>query len=67
MGNAPWFKTGATNYHAQMGLPDKGQTIKELIVRVVRALVVPSSARASLLLPEQCGADSFMITSYSYF
>ena len=25
-------KTGATHYHAQLGLPDKGRTIKELVV-----------------------------------
>ena len=25
-------KTGATNYHAQLGLPDKGRAIKELVV-----------------------------------
>ena len=29
----PWPKTGATHYHAQSGLPDKGCAIKELVVR----------------------------------
>ena len=28
----PWSKTGATQYHAQLGLPDKGRAIKELVV-----------------------------------
>ncbi len=28
----PWPKTGATQYHAQLGLPDKGRTIKVLVV-----------------------------------
>ena len=26
-----WFKTGATHYHAKLGLPDNGHTIKELV------------------------------------
>ena len=25
-------KTGTTHYHAQLGLPDKGQAIKDLVV-----------------------------------
>ncbi len=28
----PWFQTGATQYHAQLGLPDKGRAIKGLDV-----------------------------------
>ena len=28
----PWPQTGATQYHAQLGLPDKGRTIKGLVV-----------------------------------
>ncbi len=28
----PWPQTGATQYHAQLGLPDKGCTIKGLVV-----------------------------------
>ena len=28
----PWLKTGATQYHAQLGLPDKGRAIKGLVV-----------------------------------
>ena len=28
----PWSQTGATQYHAQLGLPDKGRAIKELVV-----------------------------------
>ena len=28
----PWPKTGATQYHAQLGLPDKGRAIKVLVV-----------------------------------
>ncbi len=27
-GGMPWPKTGATQYHAQLGLPDKGHSIK---------------------------------------
>ena len=27
----PWPKTGATQYHAQLGLPDKGRAIKRLV------------------------------------
>ncbi len=32
MGNGCWLQTGSTQYHAQLGLPDKGRTIKELVV-----------------------------------
>ncbi len=28
----PWHKSGATHYHAQLGPPDKGRSIKGLIV-----------------------------------
>ena len=28
----PWPKTGATQYHVQLGLPDKGRAIKGLVV-----------------------------------
>ena len=28
----PWPKTGANQYHAQFGLPDKGRAIKGLVV-----------------------------------
>ena len=28
----PWPLTGATHYHAQLGLPDKGRAIKGLVV-----------------------------------
>ena len=28
----PWPKTGATQYHAQLGLSDKGHAIKGLVV-----------------------------------
>ena len=28
----PWPKSGATQYHAQLGLPDKGRAIKGLVV-----------------------------------
>ena len=28
----PWSKTGATQYHAQFGFPDKGRAMKGLIV-----------------------------------
>ncbi len=27
----PWAKTGATHYHAQLGLPDKGRAINGLV------------------------------------
>ena len=27
-----WPQTGATHYHAQLGLPDKGRAIKGLVV-----------------------------------
>ena len=32
MGGMPWPKTGATQYHEQLGLPDKGHAIKGLVV-----------------------------------
>ncbi len=32
VGGMPWTETGATHYHAQLGLPDKGRTIKGLVV-----------------------------------
>ena len=28
----PWSQTGATQYHAQLGLPDKARATKELVV-----------------------------------
>ncbi len=28
----PWPQTGTTQYHAQLGLPDKGRAIKGLVV-----------------------------------
>ena len=28
----PWPQTGATHYHAQLGLPDKDRAIKGLVV-----------------------------------
>ncbi len=28
----PWHQIGATQYHAQLGLPDKGRAIKLLVV-----------------------------------
>ena len=28
----PWPQTGATHYHAQLGLPDNGRAIKGLVV-----------------------------------
>ena len=28
----PWPQIGATQYHAQLGLPDKGRAIKGLVV-----------------------------------
>ncbi len=28
----PWLQTSATQYRAQLGLPDKGRAIKELVV-----------------------------------
>ena len=31
VGRTPWPKACATQYHAQLGLPDKGLAIKELI------------------------------------
>ena len=30
-GGMPWPQTGKTQYHAQLGLPDKGRTIKGLV------------------------------------
>ncbi len=27
----PWHQTGATQYHAELGLPDKGRAIKWLV------------------------------------
>ena len=31
----PWPKTGAIQYHAQLGLPDKGRAIKGLVICTV--------------------------------
>ena len=32
VGIMTWPKTGATHFHAQLGIPDKGRAIKELVV-----------------------------------
>ena len=37
----PWPKTGTTHYHAQLGLPDKGRAIKELVVYRVLLNLIP--------------------------
>ncbi len=31
VGEIPWPQTGATQYHAQLGLPDKGRAIERLV------------------------------------
>ncbi len=31
-GGMPWPQTGATHYHAQLGIPDKSRAIKGLVV-----------------------------------
>ena len=31
-GGLPWPETGATQYHAKLGLPDEGRTINGLVV-----------------------------------
>ncbi len=31
-GRKPWTQSGTTQYHAQLGLPDNGRTIKGLIM-----------------------------------
>ena len=36
-----WPKTGATHYHAQLGLSDKGHAIKELVVWWVLLNLLP--------------------------
>ena len=36
------LKTGATLYHAQLELPDKGSAIKELIVFLDLLSIIPS-------------------------
>ncbi len=38
-GGMPWPQTGATHYHAQLGLPVKGSTIKRLVFCYVIWLV----------------------------
>ncbi len=35
VGEIPWPKTGATQYHAQLGLQNKGRAIKEFVVPIV--------------------------------
>ena len=32
MGSLPWPQTGATQYHAQLGISEKGRAIKGLVV-----------------------------------
>ncbi len=31
----PWPQTGATQYHAQLGLPDKGRATKDWLYTIV--------------------------------
>ena len=40
-GVMPWPKTEASNYHAQLGLPDKGRAIKELVVCWALPYLIP--------------------------
>ena len=34
----PWYKTGATTYHAHFELPDKSRAIKELLAMSILSL-----------------------------
>ena len=38
----PWPQTGSTQYHAQLGLPDKGRAIKGLVVYLLDGLALGS-------------------------
>ena len=44
----PWLKTGATHYHAQLGLLDKGREIKELVVCRVLLNLIPRIFRQKM-------------------
>ena len=46
----PWPQTGATQYHAQLGLPDKGRATKEWVV----CYVVWLRSMGWVFLPGQC-------------
>ena len=37
----PWSKTGATHYHAQLGLPDKDRATKTLVECFVLLDLIP--------------------------
>ena len=60
----PWPKTGATQYHAQLGLPDRGRAIKGLVVRYVvwlesmKGMNLRAYARCACLFP-CCGQDGY--------
>ena len=65
VGGMPWPQTGATHYHAQLGLPDKGRAIKGLIICYVVWLVsmiygmgLWTNARCVGLVP-CCGQDGY--------
>ena len=52
----PWPQTGATQYHAQFGLPDKDHTIKGLVVCYVvyEGMGLKTCASSARLVPS-CG------------
>ncbi len=60
----PWPYTGATHYHAHVGLPDKGRTIIGLVVRYVvclgciKGIGLRTCARCVDLVP-CCGQDGY--------
>ena len=58
VGEMPWTKTGATNYHSQLGFPDKGRAIK--------VIVVCNSCDISSFAPAKCTSYFILILFYFY-
>ncbi len=52
----PWSQTGATQYHALFGLPDKGRAIKWLVVCLLgpRAFRPPKRFNLEATQPKAC-------------
>ena len=55
----PWPQTGATHYHAQLGLADKGRAIKGLVVCNSSGALGPAKRSGPRLLSTVLRYDSY--------
>ncbi len=67
----PWLQTGATHYHAQLGLQDKGHVTKWLVfcyvvwLGLLKRMGLRTSASCMGLVP-CCGHNGYRIIELKY-